>query len=193
MISEDVIRKIDNVIKEIWLKNIPKDFDEGYIINEDCLKMSLCYHLRRKLAALLKENNLRIYTEKYFPEMKKKPDIIIAKMREDFSEDTLYSSIREEDVVALFELKFTSDAARSTADWMKEDLKKLKEYVQKSKLQCPLYFAVIYEVECEWLHWLDKRNTNNWASGYVTELDAGIIDGQMRFEVNSYNGLNVSN
>lgn len=186
MIKKSVQKQIDATIKEIWSKNIPKDFEEGYIINEDCLKMSLCYHLRRKLASVLRENNLRIYTEKYFPGMKKKPDIIIAEIRDDFEENTLYSSIREEDVVALLELKFCSDTAKSTSDWMKEDLQKLKEYVQKSKVQCQLYFAVIYEVECEWLHWFDKRSTNNWAAGRVTELDAGMINENMEFEVHSY-------
>ena len=53
MNKEDITKTIDQTIKEIWMKNIPKDFDEGYIINEDCLKMCLCYHLRRKLATLL--------------------------------------------------------------------------------------------------------------------------------------------
>lgn len=186
LLKKEISSKINQTIKEIWLKNIPKDFEDGYIINEDCLKMSLCYHLRRKLAAILKENDLRIYTEKYFPNMKKKPDIIIAKIRDDYEENSLYSSIREEDVVALFELKFTSEAALSTENWMKDDVWKLKDYVQKSNLQCPLYFAVIYEVECSWLSWLDGRSTNNWAAGRVTELDAGLIDGRMKFEVNSY-------
>ncbi len=186
MINKSVQKQIDSTIKEIWNKNIPKDFDEGYIINEDCLKMVFCYHLRRKLAGVLRENNLRIYTEKYFPSMKKKPDIIIVQIREDYSENTLYASVREEDVVALLELKFRSDTAKSTSDWMREDLQKLKEYVQKSKVQCQLYFVVIYEVECEWLHWFDRRSTNNWAAGRVTELDAGWIDGNMEFEVHSY-------
>ena len=186
MIKKSVQKQIDATIKDIWNKNIPKDFEEGYIINEDCLKMSFCYHLRRKLASVLRENNLRIYTEKYWRCMKKKPDIIIAEIRDDFEENTLYSAIREEDVVALLELKFCSDTAKSTSDWMKEDLQKLKEYVQKSKVQCQLYFAVIYEVECEWLHWFDKRSTNNWAAGRVTELDAGMINGNMEFEVHSY-------
>lgn len=186
MISKEISIKIGKAVKEIWMKNIPKDFSEGYIINEDCLKMALCYHLRRKLSAILKENDLRIYTEKYFPGIKKKPDIIIAQLRDEYEENSLYASIREEDVVALFELKFTSETAQSTADWVKDDLKKLKDYVQKSKFQCPLYFAVIYEVECYWLHWLDKRSTNNWASGRVTELDAGWIDGIMNYEVHSY-------
>lgn len=186
MIRKRIQKQIDATIKEIWMKNIPKDFEEGYIINEDCLKITLCYHLRRKLASVLRENNLRIYTEKYFPQMRKKPDIIIAEIRDDYEENSLYSSIREEDIVALVELKFRSDTAKSTSDWMKEDLKKLKGYVQKSKVKCQLYFAVIYEVKCEWLQWFDGRSTNNWAAGRVTELDAGWINGDMEYEVHSY-------
>lgn len=85
-------------------------------------------------------------------------------MRDEYSENSLYDSIREEDVVALFELKFTSAAAKSTAGWMKMDLQKLKVYVQKSDLKCPLYFVVIYEVDCEYLHWFDGRRTRNWAA-----------------------------
>ncbi|MCI8643198.1 MAG: hypothetical protein HFG79_06925 [Lachnospiraceae bacterium] len=38
MISKEIGIKIEKAIKEIWLKNIPKNFSEGYIINEDCLK-----------------------------------------------------------------------------------------------------------------------------------------------------------
>lgn len=186
MIIKSVQKQIDATIKKIWSENIPKDFEEGYIINEDCLKMSLCYHLRRKLASVLRENNLRIYTEKYFSSIKKKPDIIVAEIRDEYEENTLYDSVREEDVVALLELKFCSDTAKSTSDWMKEDLQKMKKYVQKSKVQSQLYFVVIYEVECEWLHWFDKRSTNNWAAGRVTELDAGMINGNMEFEVYSY-------
>ena len=102
MISKEISIKIDKAIKEIWMKNIPRDFSEGYIINEDCLKMALCYYLRRKLSKILKGNSL-------------------------------YTSIRKKDVAVLFELKFTSETAQSTADWMKDDLKKLKDYVQKSK------------------------------------------------------------
>lgn len=45
MIKKSIQKQIDATIKEIWTKNIPKDFEEGYIINEDCLKISLCYPL----------------------------------------------------------------------------------------------------------------------------------------------------
>lgn len=94
MISKEISIKIDKAIKEIWMKNKPKDLSEGYIINEDCLKMALCYHLRRKLSTVLKENDLRIYTEKYFPGIKKKPDIIIAQLRDEYEENSSYTSIR---------------------------------------------------------------------------------------------------
>ena len=50
---------------------------------------------------------------------------------------------------------------------------------------------VIYENECEWLHWFDKRQTNNWANGYLTELNAGYINEEMIFEVNSCNNMNI--
>jgi hypothetical protein len=49
-----------------------------------------------------------------------------------------------------------------------------------------LYFAIIYEVDCKWLYWFDKRSTNNWAMGRVTELDAGWLDGKFVFEVHEY-------
>ena len=118
--------------------------------------------------------------------MRRKPDIIIAQIREDYPENNLYDSVREEDIVALLELKSTSDSAKSTSDWMRRDIQKLKEYVQKSRMQCQMYFAVVYEVDCIWLHWLNGRSTNNWAAGRVTELDAGKIDGTMEFEIHSY-------
>lgn len=94
MISKEISIKMDKVIKEIWMKNMPKNFSEGYIINEDGLKMILCYHLRRKLSAILKGNYLRIYTKKYFPGIKKKSDIIIAQLRDEYEENILYTSIR---------------------------------------------------------------------------------------------------
>lgn len=52
---------------------------------------------------------------------------------------------------------------------------------------------MIYETECWWLHWFDKRSTNNWANGRLTELNAGYLDGKMHFEVNSYNNWNIGN
>lgn len=45
MVKLAVLKKIDKEIKVALDRNIPKDFDEGFIINENYLKISLCYHL----------------------------------------------------------------------------------------------------------------------------------------------------
>jgi hypothetical protein len=186
MVKKSVVKEIDRIIKDVWLQNIQKDYLEHYLINEDCLKMAMCYHMRRKMTRLLKENNLRIYTEKHFPELNKRPDIIIAEIKDDYIENSLYDSIHPEDIVALIELKFTGDKSKSTEDWVKDDLRKLRGYASYEGFHCPLYFGVIYEVPCEWLHWFDKRSTNNWAKGRVTELDAGGIGEDIVFEINEY-------
>lgn len=52
---------------------------------------------------------------------------------------------------------------------------------------------MIYETECVRLSWLDRRSTERWAKGRVTELNAGYLDGVMTFEVNSYHHLGVRN
>lgn len=69
--------------------------------------------------------------------------------------------------------------------------KKIKNYYQRG-YDCQFYFAVIYEVDCDeiYLNWLDKRSTNNWAKGHVTELNSGYVNGKIKFEINSYNGMN---
>jgi len=37
---------------------------------------------------------------------------------------------------------------------------------------------------------MDKRATNNWAKGFVTESNAGYINDIAEFEVHSYNNMN---
>lgn len=41
------------------------------------------------------------------------------------------------------------------------------------------------------MNWIDQRSSKNWANGRVTELDAAILDGEMSFEVHSYNDINI--
>lgn len=117
--------------------------------------------------------------------------MVIAEIHPD-TEKGLADSINKDDIVAIIELKFTCGGDIRTADWIRHDVSKLKNYFQVANIECQYYFAVIYEVECASLNWMDKRSSNHWASGYVTELDAGFIDGKMKFEVHSYNGLNKS-
>ncbi len=191
MVKKSVIKEIDKTIKEIWRDNIRKDYRNDYLDKEDTLKCDLYYHMRRKLDKLMRDNNLRIYTEHVFSEPRYRADIVIVEIDPDLNYNRLDDAVVS--VVALFELKFTSGYDDRTAEWVKNDFWKFKDYLNIGGLsECQFYFATVYEVECEWLHWLDARSTNNWAAGRVTELDSGYIDGEMLFEVHSYNGMNKS-
>lgn len=76
-----------------------------------------------------------------------------------------------------------------TINWVRQDIFKMKDYAQKYNSQ--LYLGIIYEHDCSCLNWMDKRSTNNWADGVVTELNAGWINEEFYFEVNSYNHMNL--
>ena len=188
MISQNVLIEIDKAIKEIWLNEIVNDYDEGLLLKEDSLKCSLYHHMRNKLDYILKENSLRIYPEFYFKSLKYRADIAIVEIEENSDKEYLADMVKN--VIAIIELKYDYGTDEQTMSVIKNDVWKIKDYIQTGKMLCQYYFGVIYENECVALNWIDKRSSNNWAKGYVTELDAGIIDGEIWFEVNSYNGLN---
>lgn len=188
MLPQEVLNQIDRVIKETWIHKISKDYADWYMLKEDSLKCCMYYHLRSQLDDLLREHNLRIYPEFYFGDLAYFADLAIVQVDPDSEEEYLTNAVT--DIIAIIELKYTAGTADRTATWVKKDVAKMKDYIQTGKLSCRFYFAVIYEVECSSLRWMDRRSTNNWASGYVTELDAGYINDEMRFEVNAYNGMN---
>lgn len=188
MISKKVIKEIDYIIKHTWINNIKQDYNSRLLLKEDSLKCSLYYHLRRKLSRILKENNLRIYPEYYISETRSRADLAIVQIDPDSDETYLKNSIT--DIIAVFELKYAGGNSEKTVQWVKNDIQKIKNYIQSGHIDCYYYFAAIYENECYSLSFTDKRSTNNWAFGYLTELNAGYIDGKMEFQVNSYNELN---
>ena len=181
---------IDKTIKEIWVNEIKDDYEEDYLLKEDSLKNSLYYHLRSKLERVLREYDLRIFPEYYFPELKYRADLAIVQM--DAKSENYYLKERVNDVIAIFELKYVnaSNNDKATEQWIMDDIRKFKRYIQKGKVDAQFYFAVIYENERAALKWMDKRSSNHWAKGRVAELDASLISGEMKFEVHSYNGLN---
>ena len=188
MIKKSILQEIDRTIKYIWKNDIQRDYWDDFLDKEDTLKCDLYHHMRLRMDRLLRENNLRLFTEHYFPEIKYRADIVIAQYDPE-TDDNLYNSIT--DIACLFELKFTGWSDEASEQWVKSDLWKFKDYIEQAGLHdCQFYFATIYEVECRYLSWLDARSTNNWANGRVTELDSGRIDGEMLFEVHSYNGMN---
>lgn len=189
MVSKQVVKEIDKTIKEIWLNNIRKDWNNDYLLREDSLKCCLYYHLRTKLKKLLKENNLRIYSEYYVEKLKYRADIAIVELDLESEDSKLKNRVKN--IVAIFELKYVSGNAVETEETVKQDIRKIKDYIQIGDMKCQYYFTVIYETLCSSLNWFGKNQTNNWANGYVTELDAGYKeDGYMWFEVHSYNGIN---
>lgn len=190
MITKSARRAIDRVIKKVWLEEICEDYGSGRLLREASLQSSLYHHLRSYLGNVLEDNNLFIYPEFYVPELKYRADLAIVQM--DLSAGGALSQ-RVSDIAAIVELKFEGGTAQGTLDVIKADLQKLKQYAKQMDEYCQFYFGVIYETECEWLHWLDRRSTEHWANGCVTELNAGYLDGVMTFEVNSYNHINIQN
>ena len=190
MITKNTRRKIDQAIKTVWLKEICEDYGKGRLLREASLQSSLYHHLRAHLEDVLEDNNLFIYPEFYIPELKYRADMAIVQM--DLSADGRLSD-RVLDFSAIVELKLESGMAQGTLDVIKTDLQKLKQYAKQLSENCQCYFGIIYETECDWLYWLDRRSTEHWANGCMTELNAGYLDGVMTFEVNSYNHMNIQN
>lgn len=191
MIKKSVKKEIDRIIKEVWLNDICKEYGRGGLIKEASLQCSLYHHLQNRLGFILQENNLYIYPECYFKDLKYYADLAIVEM--DMNNQALYLWNRMTDVAAIIELKYDGGNAKTTASYIQTDKAKIKEYVYNLPYDCQYYFGVIYETECEWLQWFDRRSTNNWANGRLTELNAGYLDGEMYFEVNSYNNWNFQN
>jgi len=105
----------------------------------------------------------------------------------DMSMETYYLHERLTDVAAIIELKYGG-----TPDYIKTDIPKFKTYIQSLGYDCQYYFGSIDEItEHQRLRWLDRRSTNYWANGCFTELNAGYLNGDMYFEINSYNGMNI--
>ncbi len=99
--------------------------------------------MRKKLDKLMRENNIRIFTEYVFSEPRYRADIVIAEInpkRADYGLDDAVISF-----VALFELKFTRGADPATIDWVKHDFWKFKDYLNIAGLSdCQFYFATVY-------------------------------------------------
>lgn len=187
LVDESLVKLLDKTIKQIWVNEIKRDYEEDYLLKEDSLKNSLYFHIRSKLQEVLKDNNVRIYPEYYFPELKYRADLAIVQV--DTESENYYLKDRVSEVVAIFELKYVnaSNNDEATEQWIMEDIKKFKRYIQEGKLNAQFYFAVIYENERKRMNWMDQRSSKHWAKGRVTELDAAIVSEEMQFEVYSYN------
>lgn len=184
--KKSVVKEIDKAIKDVWLHEICEDYRGDGLLREASLQCALYHHLRNRLKFVLEENDLRIYSEYTFKEERYRADLVIAHVV--FDSEISYLEERVDEIVAIIELKYVSGGSARTIDWVRQDIFKMKDYAQKYNGQ--LYLGIIYENDCGCLNWMDKRSTNNWADGIVTELNAGWINEEFCFEVNSYNHIN---
>ena len=95
MINKDIKKEIDKIIKNVWLHEICDDYGKGKLIKEASLQCSLYHHLQIKLAEILQENNLYIYPEFYFKDLKYRADLAIVEMDMDKQERYLCNKMTD--------------------------------------------------------------------------------------------------
>lgn len=183
--SKVMWKELDRIIKETWKPRIERDYDNGLILNEDTLKNAVYYHLRTALEQHDLLKNLRIFTEcTYFGfnqihhKCHMRPDMII---------------VNGEKVIAIFEFKYKSAKCYDLEGEIYRDYAKMNIYHRKNNCldgKCQFYVAAITPTDFDCPAWLTKRQTNNWAKGRVTELNAYAPNGEMKFDIISYNGWN---
>ena len=164
----EIMQMIDEAIKAVWEHEIEMDYNENWIMNEDGLKTSLYFHLRKRLDPILMENNLRIFTEfkdSVFRETQYRPDMVIARIDMDSDADSWRGAVS--DCLAVIELKYKSYFHEKKA--IIADYDKLKEYAESLRITGRLYMATIWECEDDRTTWIRKNAA--WAKGKVTELN----------------------
>ncbi|MCG4663146.1 hypothetical protein L0P73_21435 [[Clostridium] innocuum] len=168
--KKEIINEILKVVCEIWEKNICQDYSNEILLNEDTLKCSFYYHLRRKLGKLINENNLCIFTEFNESEFKKldyRPDMVIVKKKEKCETSYIINSVEE--IILAIEFKFKG---RYDHDSIYSDREKIKNYIKHIDDDCYYVMAVIQETYNPNPYWFDNRQANNWAKNRVVELVA---------------------
>lgn len=173
---------IDCAIKHIWINDIKADYDNGWLLKEDTLKVSFCHYLRMKLENFFYDNDIRIFTEftdDVFKGRGFRPDIVIAKV--DFDKESKYYGDYVVECLAVIELKFKKGYTASNDIY--SDYEKLYTYIKDIGIECPMYMATIWEYEDDETLW--ERKNAAWAKGKLTELNASYDkkSKEMRFYV----------
>ena len=182
MNKEELLKIIDDTIKNIWQNEIAYDYADKWLLKEDTLKNSFYFHLRTKLENIFDKNNVRIFTEFTDNKFKKsgfRPDMVITKMN--FDKDKKYYGDYVEECLCVIEFKFKT--GYNSADTIYNDYQKLCGYTQKLDVDCKLYMATIWEYEDDATNW--ERKNAAWAKNRLTELNASYIPEttDMRFYV----------
>ena len=184
MIKNSEIQNIvHKTLSRIWEYDIPRDYNNRWLLKEDTLKNALYFHLRNQLKKLFDENDVRIFTE--FTDGKFKgsgyrPDIVIARI--DPSKQVSYWGEAVTECLAVIEIKFKTGFLPHAE--IEADYEKLRYYAEDLDVTGDLYMVTIWEYEDNSTTWIRKNAA--WAKGIVTELNASYepsSDKQMRFYV----------
>lgn len=185
-----VIEHLDKRIKEVWLREVAKDYNDDHLLKEDALKCSFYYHLRRQLGdGWLRRHRMRIFPEYRLPRGHR-VDIAVVRLLPKARRSEMHLSEALECIVAVLEFKYRQGAP---VDPFYGDRRKLRHYAVAFP-QSPLYAGFIHEdvYDDSGAAWFDGRQTRAWARGRVTELLGywSQKDGSYATRVLSYNGLN---
>ncbi|MBP3624582.1 MAG: hypothetical protein J6J05_01940, partial [Peptococcaceae bacterium] len=81
-------------------------------------------------------------------------------------EEYAYIGDSVSEVIALFELKYK--ASYTAIKSIQEDVQKIRDYIEKDKINCQYYLIGIREIQAEQNSYINK--TDAWAKNKVTEL-----------------------
>lgn len=180
----EILKQIDYAIQYIWENDIKKDYDNYYLLKEDCLKNALYFHLRTKLSSFLEKNNLRIFTEfndSVFKGANRRADMVIAKIDPDLPEAYLSDCVTE--IICVIEIK-NKNGTTASAESIYKDYEKIKWYINNLNTNCHYYMATIWEQTDKATTWTRKNAA--WAKNRLTELNASYEKDEMRFYISKH-------
>ena len=170
---------IDSMIRYVWENEMPKDYEEGWLLKEDTLKNSLYFYIRKHLEPIMEKHDLRIYTEYKIAKEPYRADLVIAKlkpMEQRAESEYLLDTIEE--IPILMELKYKAWAP-DMESVIRKDVEKIRNYISRN-VASHYYLVTIFEAEEDDVFFIDGMR-DTWAKGKVTELAAGYINGDLCF------------
>jgi hypothetical protein len=176
--KQEIINRIDEAIKYVWIRNIKRDYDDLALLMEASLQASFYHHLRNELGErFLVANNLRLYLEWQYRSSAgflKKADIAIVELDREkyYSGKHLKDSAKKETAIAIIEFKYYGGKIKTAKPYFISDVAKIKEFVAKNP-DTYCYLGFFHEVdgdEKDAFYFMDGRQTERWAKEKVTLL-----------------------
>ncbi len=155
----DVNNSLKNAIKGFWKELITYEYDEGFLFREDSLKCAFYLKIRAYLdEKKLTDENYRVYPEYFIG--KKKADLVIVKLTDDWRETKRKSKNCIEEINVIMELKYR---AKSSIKPFAPDVVKLAEYLRREDCKRALAFACFIDEDD------DPDRVKDWTTEVMSE------------------------